>query len=100
MLGLCDRAKFIILDEPTVGIDIQYRILIWELIDKVVKEGRTVFFSTHIFDELTRRDIPFLMLSQAGIKLHSNVHAFMVAGHAQTPEEAFINEIMPRRKND
>ncbi len=97
MLGLCDRARFIILDEPTVGIDIQYRMLLWELIDKVVGEGRTVFFSTHIFDELTRKDIPFLMLSRKGIKRHADIRAFMVSENAQTPEEAFINQVLDRR---
>lgn len=35
ILGLCSAVKIILLDEPTVGIDIQYRILIWELIEKL-----------------------------------------------------------------
>ncbi len=97
MLGLCDRARLIILDEPTVGIDIQYRMLIWQLIDRVVAEGRTVFFSTHIFDELTRREIPFLMLSRNGITRHADINAFMAHGNARTPEEAFLNEVMTGR---
>ncbi|WP_249538126.1 AAA family ATPase, partial [Escherichia coli] len=67
MLTLCKNARLFLLDEPTVGIDIQYRMMLWELINKITADGKTVFFSTHIFDELTRDKIPFYMLSKNGI---------------------------------
>lgn len=94
MLGLCERSRFFLLDEPTVGIDIQYRMLLWELIDMIVKEGKTVLFSTHIFDELTREIIPFFMLSKKGLSQYSDMTTFMMAKNAQTPEQAFISEIL------
>lgn len=100
MLGLCDRAKFFMLDEPTVGIDIQYRMLLWELIDRIVSEGRTVLFSTHLFDELTRKNIPFSMLSKHGIFHYDDMKKFIASNLAETPEEAFLKVIMSERKTN
>lgn len=94
MLGLCDRTRFFLLDEPTVGIDLQYRILLWDLIKLIVQEGRTVMFSTHIFDELTREKTPFVMMSRRGVSQYTDMTAFMEEKSADTPEKAFINEIL------
>ncbi|HFS2282122.1 TPA: ATP-binding cassette domain-containing protein, partial [Escherichia coli] len=39
MLTLCKNARLFLLDEPTVGIDIQYRMMLWELINKITADG-------------------------------------------------------------
>lgn len=44
--------KFLILDEPTTGLDPKTRQTVWELIDKIRKEtGMTVFLTTHYLEE-------------------------------------------------
>lgn len=44
--------KFLILDEPTTGLDPKTRQIVWELIDKVRREtGMTVFLTTHYLEE-------------------------------------------------
>lgn len=94
MLTLCKDARFFLLDEPTVGIDIQYRLMLWDLINEIAANGKTIFFSTHIFDELTRGCIPFYMLSRNGIKHYTDMDNFMHVNNENTPEKAFIKEIM------
>ncbi|EGO3302715.1 ATP-binding cassette domain-containing protein [Salmonella enterica] len=94
MLPLCKKARLFLLDEPTVGIDIQYRMMLWDLINEITVDGKTVFFSTHIFDELTRDEIPFYMLSKKGIKRYSDMNDFMKSNNEKTPEKAFIKEVM------
>nr|WP_253299630.1 hypothetical protein [Citrobacter cronae] len=69
MLTPCKKSRFFLLDEPTVGIDIQYRMMLWDLINEITADGKTAFFSTHIFDELTRGQIPFYMLSKRGLNV-------------------------------
>lgn len=96
MLTLCKKARFFLLDEPTVGIDIQYRMLLWDLVTKITNEGKTVFFSTHIFDELTRGEIPFYMLSKSGLNRYSDMRDFMITNNVSTPEQAFLREIMKK----
>src|SRR5262249_12642106 len=40
------------LDEPTVGLDIATRHLIWQQIRNLVKQGRTVVLTTHYLEEV------------------------------------------------
>jgi ABC-2 type transport system ATP-binding protein len=49
--GLLTRPKVLFLDEPTIGLDPQSRMRIWDYIKKVNKEGVTIFLTTHYMDE-------------------------------------------------
>ncbi len=50
-MGLLHRPKFLLLDEPTVGIDPQARLNILEVIREVASAGTTVLYTTHYMDE-------------------------------------------------
>jgi ABC-2 type transport system ATP-binding protein len=50
-MGLLHRPKFLLLDEPTVGIDPQARLNILEVIRDVASAGTTVLYTTHYMDE-------------------------------------------------
>lgn len=43
--------KVIFLDEPTVGLDIKARRLLWDLIRLLNKDGTTIFLTTHYIEE-------------------------------------------------
>jgi len=50
--GLVHRPKVLFLDEPTLGLDVQTREIIWEYIRKMKEEsGMTVFLTTHYLEE-------------------------------------------------
>jgi ABC-2 type transport system ATP-binding protein len=49
--GLMTRPKVLFLDEPTIGLDPQTRIRMWEYIKAVNREGTTIFLTTHYMDE-------------------------------------------------
>lgn len=49
--GLMTRPKVLFLDEPTIGLDPQTRIRMWEYIRMVNEEGATIFLTTHYMDE-------------------------------------------------
>jgi ABC-2 type transport system ATP-binding protein len=42
------------MDEPTVGIDPQSRNLIFEVVEKLHKEGMTIVYTTHYMEEAER----------------------------------------------
>ena len=44
--------KFLILDEPTTGLDPQTRKIVWSILDTIRKEtGMTIFLTTHYLEE-------------------------------------------------
>ncbi len=49
--GLMTRPKVLFLDEPTIGLDPQTRMRMWEYIKGVNREGTTIFLTTHYMDE-------------------------------------------------
>ena len=48
--ALCHEPEIIIMDEPFVGLDPKAVFDMKELMKSMVKEGKTIFFSTHILD--------------------------------------------------
>ncbi len=50
--GLLHRPKVLFLDEPTLGLDPQTRLNIWDFIERLRRmEGITIFLTTHYLDE-------------------------------------------------
>ena len=50
-LALVNDPELIFLDEPTTGLDPQGRRSLWEHIDRLKAEGRTVLLTTHYMEE-------------------------------------------------
>jgi ABC-2 type transport system ATP-binding protein len=50
-LALVSDPELLVLDEPTVGMDVQGRHAFWSTIRALAAEGRTVIFSTHYLEE-------------------------------------------------
>ena len=56
-IALIQNPKVLILDEPTVGIDPELRLSIWnELVRLKNEEGKTIIVTTHIMDEAEKCD--------------------------------------------
>lgn len=49
--ALVNRPELVFLDEPTAGMDAQARLLVWDLIDGLRRDGVTVLLTTHLMDE-------------------------------------------------
>jgi ABC-2 type transport system ATP-binding protein len=52
--GLMTRPRVLFLDEPTIGLDPQTRLRIWDYIKGINEEGTTIFLTTHYMDEADR----------------------------------------------
>jgi len=50
--GLLHQPQLLILDEPTVGLDIESRSAIWNLLREVKSQGTTVLLSSHYLEEV------------------------------------------------
>lgn len=49
--ALVGRPELVFLDEPTAGMDAHARLLVWELIDALRRDGVTVVLTTHHLNE-------------------------------------------------
>jgi lipooligosaccharide transport system ATP-binding protein len=52
--ALVNDPKILILDEPTTGLDPQARMVIWEKLDNLHRQGVTMILTTHYMEEATR----------------------------------------------
>ena len=52
--GLIHRPRIVLMDEPTVGVDPQSRLRIFEMIEALRREGMAVIYTTHYMEEAER----------------------------------------------
>jgi ABC-2 type transport system ATP-binding protein len=51
-IAICGNPDLLFLDEPTVGLDISTRHLIWQQIRRLIQQDRTVVLTTHYLEEV------------------------------------------------
>lgn len=68
-IALLGNPELLILDEPTVGIDPSLRRKVWAELNRIRKEGRSIFITTHVMDEAELTD-------KVALLLHGDVIAF------------------------
>lgn len=52
--GLLHRPRLLVLDEPTLGLDLQTRVRIWEYLREQKRQGMTILVTTHYLEEADR----------------------------------------------
>jgi ABC-2 type transport system ATP-binding protein len=50
-LAICGDPDLLFLDEPTVGLDVEARRMLWDEIRRMVARGKTVLLTTHYLQE-------------------------------------------------
>ena len=50
-IAMCGRPKLLFLDEPTVGLDVQARKLMWATLRQLVEQGSSIVLTTHYLEE-------------------------------------------------
>lgn len=50
-MAVCGRPRLLFLDEPTVGLDVQARELMWAALRRFVGQGASVVLTTHYLEE-------------------------------------------------
>ncbi|MFM8623796.1 MAG: ATP-binding cassette domain-containing protein [Betaproteobacteria bacterium] len=52
--ALVNDPDLLLLDEPTTGLDPQARHLMWERLQQLLQQGKSIFLTTHFMDEAER----------------------------------------------
>jgi ABC-2 type transport system ATP-binding protein len=92
--ALAHRPELLVLDEPSSGLDpIVRRDILGAVLRTVAHEGRTVFFSSHLLDEVEEVADHVIMLSEGRVILSASLTEIRdtnrVDGRPQTLSEVF-----------
>lgn len=88
--SLIHKPEFIILDEPTVGLDPHIRRNVWEMIKDLKKDGITVLLTTHYLDEAEKLSDRVCILDKGQIKLIDTPDKLMADFKQKNLEDVFI----------
>jgi ABC-2 type transport system ATP-binding protein len=57
--ALVNDPKLLILDEPTAGVDVELRRVLWRYLTEINQDGRTILLTSHYLEEVERlcRDV-------------------------------------------
>lgn len=84
-------ADLVILDEPTAGVDPEFRYHIWRCLEGAAQQGVAVLVSSHNVDEIVNHCDDFYMLSQQRFNRFTDAGGFMSAYDAKSLDVAFIH---------
>ena len=85
LLALAHRPELLLLDEPSSGLDpVVRRDILEAIIRTVVDEGRTVFFSSHLLDEIERVSDHLAMMVDGRFVLSGPLDAIKESHHRLT----------------
>jgi ABC-2 type transport system ATP-binding protein len=88
--SLIHQPEFIILDEPTVGLDPHIRRNLWDVIKELKKNGITVLLTTHYLDEAEKLSDRVCILDKGHIKLIDTPDKLMLDFKQKNLEDVFI----------
>ena len=66
-LAICGNPDLLFLDEPTVGLDVEARRILWDEIRKLVARGKTVLLTTHYLQEADALADRIVVINQGSI---------------------------------
>jgi ABC-2 type transport system ATP-binding protein len=88
---LAVNADLVILDEPTAGVDPEFRHYIWKCLRGAANEGVAILVSSHNIEEVASKCDNFYMISGRQFVPFSSGKEFMQSYGASTLDEAFIH---------
>ena len=80
--ALVNDPQLLLLDEPTTGLDPQARHLMWERLQLLVQEGKSILLTTHFMDEAERLCARLLVLDH-GRKIAEGKPRDLIALHLE-----------------
>jgi ABC-2 type transport system ATP-binding protein len=66
-LAICGDPDLLFLDEPTAGLDVEARHILWEEIRKLVGRGKTVLLTTHYLQEADELADRVVVINQGAV---------------------------------
>ena len=97
--SMIHKPEFIILDEPTVGLDPHIRRNLWDVIKSLKDEGITILLTTHYLDEAEKLSDRVCILDHGQIKLIDTPDKLMADFQQKNLEDVFIRLMQPNEES-
>jgi lipooligosaccharide transport system ATP-binding protein len=81
--ALINDPDLLLLDEPTTGLDPQARHLMWERLQNLLQQGKSILLTTHFMDEAERLCDRLLVLDH-GRKIAEGRPRELIAAHLES----------------
>ena len=81
--ALVNNPRLLLLDEPTTGLDPQARHLMWERLQLLLQQGKSILLTTHFMDEAERLCSRLLVLDH-GRKIAEGRPRDLIAEHLES----------------
>ncbi|MCU9533124.1 ABC transporter ATP-binding protein [Streptococcus sp. CSL10205-OR2] len=79
--ALVHQPDILFLDEPTTGLDVQTRTLLWQFLNRLKEQGLTIFLTTHYLEEAEQADKIYIL--EEGRLLAQGKVSELIATHAK-----------------
>jgi len=82
--ALLNEPEILFLDEPTTGLDPQARRRVWEIIETVKADGRTVLLTTHYMEEAERLADELIIVDHGKVIARGAPHSIIASLGAES----------------
>ncbi len=89
-LGLITNPKILFLDEPTLGLDVKARKILWDAI-AALKGKMTIILTTHYLEEVEFLADRIGIISRGKLKCEGTLEEILAKTGAEKLEQAFLN---------
>lgn len=89
-LAMITKPKILFLDEPTLGLDVKARKILWDTIEKL-KNKMTIILTTHYLEEVEFLADRIAIMSKGKIKVCGNLQEIKDKTNCDSLEQAFLN---------
>jgi len=92
LIALLKSPEFVILDEPTLGLDPLARINLLNWLKELNRQGTTIMLSSHDFDQVEKLCQRIAVMHQHKIRYIGTIEEFTKKHSTTSLEEAFLKE--------
>lgn len=85
--ALVHEPKFLILDEPTAGVDVELRRSMWEYLQGLTKKGITILLTTHYLEEAERLAKHVAIINKGEIVAKGTMEEILALHDGSTSDE-------------